>query len=109
MYVHQLMENYGTSLMVTCGKKIKKDMDDNNPVGVWLRDEYEFTCRRDDKIPVDEMYDNYKARAKSDITKIKFGRFMSLLGYKSDVVCGNRRYYRGFKLKGRALETDPLE
>jgi P4 family phage/plasmid primase-like protien len=76
----------------------KEYMEDNNPVAVWLNEHYQFTGSKDDMVAVETLYDAFKNNSKSDITKIKFGRFMSLLKYKSEVVKGNKRYYKGLKL-----------
>jgi hypothetical protein len=88
----------------TCSTKF--DNKKYNPVGVWLKEQFDYTGSRNDNIAVEELYTSFKRDTGSEITKNKFGRFMTLLGYKSEALDGIKRSYLGLK---RHIHLDTLD
>lgn len=87
----------------------KQYMEDNNPVGIWLRENFEITQNDDDKILAEHMYNMYKC-VDRNITKTAFGKSMTELNgvdKKISKVKGSKiskLYYIGIKHQQQILE-----
>ena len=78
----------------------KEYMEENNPVAVWLKEHYEITNRLCDEVTAEYLYDSFVSdRRDLKITKKRFGLYMGLIKFKSVVVTGNKRVYKGLKEK----------
>lgn len=75
-------------------------MNDNNPVSVWLNNNYDFTNSREDKVLVSDLYREYMSQQdlRSSETKERFGKLMSMIGFKS-VSTTQKRFYFGLRKK----------
>lgn len=72
-------------------------IEENNPVGLWLNDNYMITNNPEDRVKVDELYTDFYPKP-TGFTKKKFGQYMSQLGLKSKISNGSR-YYTGLQKK----------
>ena len=71
-------------------------MEDNNPVAVWLKDNFEYTGQREDNITCEAMRNEFNATTRRGFSGKKFGDAMSGLGHKSMSICC-KKCYVGFK------------
>lgn len=78
----------------------KKYMQENNPVGLWLNKEFEFTGQDYNRVANGELlrlFQNSKDENKN-MPERKFAKLMSALGFKTKVM-NSQRYYVGLKTK----------
>lgn len=78
----------------------KEYMEENNPVAVWLKENFFLTYQPNDEVTSEALYDMFTCDMHDvKITKKKFGMYMGLLKFKSIVKTGNRRVYKGLQKK----------
>lgn len=82
----------------------KEYIEENNPVGLWLKDNYIITNNTEDRVKVEELYNDFYPKP-NGFTKKKFGHYMTQLGLKSKT--SHNRYYCG--LKKKQIEEDDTE
>ena len=59
----------------------KEYIEDNNPVGVWLKENYDFTGQRRDIVSTEDLRNDFDAyKGQPSITSRRFGNYMSLSG-----------------------------
>lgn len=77
-------------------------MEENNPIGIWLRDNYEITTDENDRISADEMWTLYKNMVDRNISKTAFGTSMmnvnNINRKQIKINKINKNYYVGIKL-----------
>lgn len=78
-------------------KQSKSFIDDNNPVGVWLKENYDITDNEDDIVKFTEIYDEYWEEVDRNIKKGKFSRCMKFNGFIAKHSSG--KIYIGIKKK----------
>lgn len=76
----------------------KEFFEDANPTIQWIKEKYDITSNKKDKIKPRDLYEAFKVDTKSNITEVKFSAFMKVSGFekkKSDGIF----YYNGLKRK----------
>jgi P4 family phage/plasmid primase-like protien len=75
----------------------KEFLEDSNPTTIWIKENYDITNNKDDKIKSRDLYENFKTDTKSSISEVKFSTYMKASGFekKKNVVF----YYIGLKRK----------
>ena len=79
-------------------------MKDNNPVRLWLEDNYDITGNANDKIAVNVLCRDFRPKPMTYSIR-KFGTTMNSLGFSSYPL-DNVRYYIGIKEKVITCASD---
>jgi P4 family phage/plasmid primase-like protien len=85
----------------------KEYLEENNPLMGWLSQTFDFTNSNDDRVKVDDLYNELPNKPQG-FNKKKLGHFMGLLGFKSKSN-NSTRYYDGLKRKSQSYLIDDLE
>lgn len=85
-------------------------MEENNPIGIWLKDNFEITNDENDRVPVDEMWMLYKSMVDKNIAKNVFGTSMTNMNNinrkQIKVNKINRYYYIGIRKINTMLDEE---
>lgn len=86
----------------------KTYMEENNPVGIWLRENFEITNDENDRILADEIWNLYKSMVDRNISKVAFGKAMCELNNMSKKMIKHGRTTRIFYIcvKRLTIEDD---
>lgn len=89
----------------------KQYMEDNNPVGVWLRENFEVTHNEEDIILAEQLYTLYKNNVDKNMTKTAFGKSITdLNGIAKKVLHINhnttKSYFVGIKIYSTEDDED---
>lgn len=75
-YIEYLKDKQDIQLPKNVKEATNEYIEENNPVGLWLKEKYEMTSNNNDKIKARELYNDFLKDSEKEITEKEFARQM---------------------------------